>query len=351
MKNKIIYSLILSLFYVGSYSGQVGIGTSNPEGILDLSTTSQNPLGFVLPRVDDIKQITNPKGGNLAFGTIAYDNTSDCIRLYKENNGYNKPGWSDCSDNKRKLSIIIHSSFDDSVNDLVISELQSNDFFSRNTHSYTISNGLKSKANEVSIPASYQSVVANVDVRCNLFSGNRLAIYYDLEDWTATPDAEYSDIVTYTSNASDYISANCDEIIYGVTLDGLASGLNVSGGACSGTPSVYASSIDWTKVDSVIIQSQRLVDEDCNSGNIATSVETYKEFNLEWARLARAINPKLTIYLALSFRYTSPSTMFLAIDSTKSFVDGYYIAYPSVCTGGFCNVENLRDVIRKIKHE
>jgi hypothetical protein len=52
---------------------QIGIGTSNPQGLLDVSMTQ----GFVYPRVElintDTASITNPDGGALALGTMAYN--------------------------------------------------------------------------------------------------------------------------------------------------------------------------------------------------------------------------------------------------------------------------------------
>lgn len=58
---------------------QVGVGTSEPEGILDLnSDTATEYYGFVLPRVALTSTVvaapvTNPQGGPLAVGTVVYN--------------------------------------------------------------------------------------------------------------------------------------------------------------------------------------------------------------------------------------------------------------------------------------
>lgn len=73
-KNTVLLLLILTTTV--SFS-QVGIGTTKPEGILDLEST-QN--GLVYPRVALVKTnqqlpVINPNGGNLVEGTVVY-NTS-----------------------------------------------------------------------------------------------------------------------------------------------------------------------------------------------------------------------------------------------------------------------------------
>ncbi len=73
-KNTVL--LLLVLTPVVSFS-QIGIGTTEPEGMLDLEST-QN--GLVYPRVALVKTnqqlpVINPNGGNLVEGTVVY-NTS-----------------------------------------------------------------------------------------------------------------------------------------------------------------------------------------------------------------------------------------------------------------------------------
>lgn len=83
MTNKLqfIYSAVFLLLLglpLHSFS-QVGVGTSEPEGILDLnSDTATEYYGFVLPRVALTSTVvaapvTNPQGGSLAVGTVVYN--------------------------------------------------------------------------------------------------------------------------------------------------------------------------------------------------------------------------------------------------------------------------------------
>jgi len=49
---------------------QVGIGTNNPKGALDITSTS---LSLVLPRVTSIETVTNGSSGTAIDATIVYD--------------------------------------------------------------------------------------------------------------------------------------------------------------------------------------------------------------------------------------------------------------------------------------
>ncbi|WP_445722816.1 hypothetical protein [Flavobacterium sp.] len=77
---KIILTVIL-LATTGFYA-QVGIGTTNPEGVLDVVSTNS---GVVLPRVANTAAVTIPVNG-----MVIYDLSSHCLRLYA--NGV----WSPC---------------------------------------------------------------------------------------------------------------------------------------------------------------------------------------------------------------------------------------------------------------
>ncbi len=70
-------AFFLCLLFQQTTQAQVGIGTTMPEGALDLETTSQ---GFVIPRValtnkTSENPVVNPNGASLVEGTIIY-NTS-----------------------------------------------------------------------------------------------------------------------------------------------------------------------------------------------------------------------------------------------------------------------------------
>lgn len=69
---------------------QVGIGTANPRGALDINKETTNNMGLVLPTNADPKNMINPKGGDVAIGTIMYDSTLSCVRVFKTT------GWSNC---------------------------------------------------------------------------------------------------------------------------------------------------------------------------------------------------------------------------------------------------------------
>jgi len=59
---------------------QVGIGTNNPKGALDISSST---LGLVLPRVTSIEDVTNNNSGLAEDGTIVYDVSRNkiCFRI------------------------------------------------------------------------------------------------------------------------------------------------------------------------------------------------------------------------------------------------------------------------------
>ena len=66
-------------------SGKVGIGTTTPQGILDVVSSDS---GLILPRVDSTAVVTNPVNGMLI-----YDISSQCLKAYE--NG----SWSGCLSN------------------------------------------------------------------------------------------------------------------------------------------------------------------------------------------------------------------------------------------------------------
>ncbi len=70
------------LFVLISYASiaQVGIGTTDPKGALDVSSTN---LGLVLPRVTQLEDVTNNNAGLAEDGTIVYDvsRNKTCFRV------------------------------------------------------------------------------------------------------------------------------------------------------------------------------------------------------------------------------------------------------------------------------
>ncbi len=96
IKNKSIYSIVVLCTTVSLACGQVGFGTTTPRGALDINKPSTNTSGLVLPTNSAVENMVNPLGGDVAAGTIMYDSTKDCIRLYKSG------GWSRCLSGKTK---------------------------------------------------------------------------------------------------------------------------------------------------------------------------------------------------------------------------------------------------------
>lgn len=88
MKVKSAIWLALALG-MGGLQAQVGIGTENPRGAVDINSPTTNIWGLVLPTNADTGNISNPAGG-VALGTIIYDSALDCVRVYKSD------GWSGC---------------------------------------------------------------------------------------------------------------------------------------------------------------------------------------------------------------------------------------------------------------
>ncbi|AZB09028.1 hypothetical protein EG344_09455 [Chryseobacterium sp. G0162] len=84
------FFLLSMMFIVNVLFSQVGIGTANPRGALDINKETTNTMGLVLPTNADPLNLINPMGGNIAIGTIMYDSTQSCVRVFKPT------GWSNC---------------------------------------------------------------------------------------------------------------------------------------------------------------------------------------------------------------------------------------------------------------
>lgn len=77
--NKIFLTIILGLTMTLSSLAQVGIGTSAPEGMLDLQNS--NSTGFVFPKAaltasNVAAPVINPNGGALVAGTVVFNTNS-----------------------------------------------------------------------------------------------------------------------------------------------------------------------------------------------------------------------------------------------------------------------------------
>lgn len=70
--------LLISLFFTGYVNAQVGVGTTTPQGALDLNPTIATNYGFVAPRValtSTLLQapVVNPQTGVIPVGTVVYN--------------------------------------------------------------------------------------------------------------------------------------------------------------------------------------------------------------------------------------------------------------------------------------
>jgi hypothetical protein len=74
-KNYLLSAILLFSISIITLNAQVGVGTTTPEGALDISSAS---AGFLLPRTNlmntsDVTTVKNPQGGDPAEGTLIYD--------------------------------------------------------------------------------------------------------------------------------------------------------------------------------------------------------------------------------------------------------------------------------------
>lgn len=102
MKKTILLTLLLSKIIL---HGQIGIGTAIPRGALDINRPTTNTMGLVLPTNANVNNIINPLGTSVVPGTIIYDSTNDCVRLYQ---GTNK--WSNCLSDSSCATIVLDCS-------------------------------------------------------------------------------------------------------------------------------------------------------------------------------------------------------------------------------------------------
>lgn len=90
-------TLIVICVYFKSFA-QVGIGTNDPKGALDVFSTNN---GFIVPRVANVSLQTI---GNPINGMIVYDISLNCFNFYENN------AWSGCKSNNAPVSQCANSS-------------------------------------------------------------------------------------------------------------------------------------------------------------------------------------------------------------------------------------------------
>lgn len=84
MKNLYFFKyaiLLLAILQALPYQAQVGIGTSAPQGMLDISSSSYGVVYPVVALSSTAIQlpVTNPNGGNLVQGTVVYNTNTNIL--------------------------------------------------------------------------------------------------------------------------------------------------------------------------------------------------------------------------------------------------------------------------------
>jgi hypothetical protein len=74
--------ILMALFVFGVSISQVGIGTTDPKGALDITTS--NNLGVVLPRVSSIEAVTDGSSNPPVDGTMVYDTSRNSTCFYSQ---------------------------------------------------------------------------------------------------------------------------------------------------------------------------------------------------------------------------------------------------------------------------
>lgn len=94
-------SFILIIYPINLFS-QVVIGENSPKarGALEVHSQMINNYlgGIVLPKVKDVSLVRAPKGKSPVEGTIVYDISKGCIRIFSPNQKTKHLEWSSCLD-------------------------------------------------------------------------------------------------------------------------------------------------------------------------------------------------------------------------------------------------------------
>ncbi|MFY7810796.1 MAG: hypothetical protein ACOVQ2_03595 [Flavobacterium sp.] len=83
----LIATLVLGCF---SMNAQVGIGTRNPQGLLEIKNTNHKKEGLVIPIVDNADNTRTPLNTVAVEATVVYDSIKQCLRIRTGSR------WSDC---------------------------------------------------------------------------------------------------------------------------------------------------------------------------------------------------------------------------------------------------------------
>lgn len=171
-------------------------------------------------------------------------------------------------------------------------------------------------------------------------------IFYDIEHWPSTPTAEQASPVASIAAGAREVHAEPDRK-YGIAPDGEFIGLTP--GACSfDFQKGILPKIDWTQIDFVNLQVQRLLSDSCAD---SVTVKDYVAFVSEATGFIRAHNPKIVVTAQLSFRYTPPDKMIAAVKGLTGVVDGFYLAFPgnSPVHASYCTAADLERMLAGVR--
>lgn len=168
-------------------------------------------------------------------------------------------------------------------------------------------------------------------------------VIYDNEEWEETPPVEKVDIAESIRKGARLVKAStCQK--YGIAP--ARAFLSNTDRACFSAPRGIIHDIAWKEIDVLIIQGQGLLRDKCMR---AYDTRNYVAYVSELARVARSANPNIVVFAEVSFNRSSPETIMRAIDTTKDFVDGFYLAYPKINNCMFCSVDGLERVLSRYR--
>jgi hypothetical protein len=174
-------------------------------------------------------------------------------------------------------------------------------------------------------------------------SGNPGVVMYDIEHWTDTPASEQAQPAKSVAAAARIVHAGkCQQ--FALAPDGEYMGLKEGACVYDFEAGIYRS-IDWTQVDLLSIQAQRLLSDTCSD---KLTIEDYAGFVSRVAAYVKSKNPKILVVSQLSFRYTPPDRMIGAMSKLAQAIDGFYLIYPASqkTPCHYCSAENLSTVLR-----
>jgi hypothetical protein len=107
--------------------------------------------------------------------------------------------------------------------------------------------------------------------------------------------------------------------------------------------------IDWTRVDLVDIQAQRLLSEPCLERD---GLRTYERAVARVSTYVRRRNPEIAVFSQVSFRDNHPIDMLEGLSRVRDLVDGLYFSYPSnhediPCQ--YCSPEHLELFLENVR--